>query len=274
MISKTAKFWSVTGLPQTYDRYIGHNPLLEAGVLGGVGALAGYAGGGLVAQGVLKTLMMGKSPAEQAAMMRELEGDNTIGAIRLLLGGMGGLAGTGYATLKHGQFRKGPGAFLKSMTDPKYWEKNPEERDFETKKLEEMYKNIPYRSQKQFYSSGRLQKNEAEETTGFTAPRVPVHTAVELLEADPFLRLNQKTVTREILDNAGQGRSGLVSGHDLMRSAIQAGAGAGVGYVFGRVASSLLSLPTPVTNRLSAAGALAGALINTGLFAEVLGYAP
>jgi len=29
-----------------------------------------------------------------------------------------------------------------------------------------------------------------------------------------------------------------------------------------------------VTNRLSTAGALAGALVNTGLFAEVLGYAP
>jgi len=270
MISKTAKFWSVTGLPQAYDRYIGHYPLAEAGVLGGLGALAGYAGGGLATKGILKTLMAGKSPAQQAAMMSELEQDNTIGTIRLMLGGMGGLAGAGYAALKHGQFRKGPGSFLKSMWDPHYWEKNPEERDYETKKLEEMYKNIPYYSQKRFYSSGRLQKNEAEETTGFTAPRVPVHTAVELLEADPFLRLNQKTVTQDIISNAGQGRSGLVSGHDLMRSAIQAGAGAGVGYVFGRVAGSLLSLPSPVTKRLSAAGALAGALINTGLFSEVL----
>ena len=268
-IPKTAAFWSATGMPSTYDKYIGSKPLLETAFLGGTGALGGYAFGDAIMRNMVPAIMAGKSPLEKQKALEELRQDGTLNTIRMMLAGMGGAAGVGYSVIKHGQLRRGFKELASSMRNPEYWDEHPDELQSNIAKMRQSYRSIPYELRRKYYSSGRQEKTSAEEGV-FMAPRVPVHTSLELINGDPFLHLNEKTVTNQILSSAGEGRSGLLSGHDLMQSAIQAGAGAGVGYVFGKVAGSLLSLPTVVTQRLSAAGALAGALINTGLFSEIL----
>jgi hypothetical protein len=100
----------------------------------------------------------------------------------------------------------------------------------------------------------------------FNAERIPMSASLDLIYSDPFLSRGQKRVAGMVLEGAEGGNSGLVSGRDVARSAIQAGTGGGVGFLLGKVMGALLSLPSPVKSRLSVAGAIAGAIVNTGLF--------
>jgi hypothetical protein len=97
---------------------------------------------------------------------------------------------------------------------------------------------------------------------------VPISESLQLIKGDPYLSITQKDIAATLFENAEQKRYGLTSGTSLMRSAITAGAGGGAGYLFGRAASSLFSLPSIVSKRLSVAGAIAGALTSTGIFTE------
>ena len=103
----------------------------------------------------------------------------------------------------------------------------------------------------------------------FNSDRIPVSYSLNLINADPFLTLSQKDIMGTVLEGAEGGNSGLVSGRDIARSATQIGVGGGVGILLGKAVGALLSLPSPVTRRLSIAGAIAGALTNTGLFSEI-----
>jgi len=97
---------------------------------------------------------------------------------------------------------------------------------------------------------------------------VPISESLQIIKGDPYLSITQKDIASAIFEKAEKKKFGFTSGGSLMQSAVTAGAGGGAGYLFGRAASSLFSLPTIVSKRLSAAGAIAGALISTGIFTE------
>ena len=106
------------------------------------------------------------------------------------------------------------------------------------------------------------------EDVAFNKDQVPISQSLHLIKGDPYLSLDQKDVASVIFEGSENSRSGLTSGNSLMRSALAAGAGGGAGFLFGRAASAIFSLPPIVTKRLSGAGAVAGALLGTGIFTE------
>lgn len=97
---------------------------------------------------------------------------------------------------------------------------------------------------------------------------VPISESIQLIKGDPYLSITQKDIAATLFENAENKKYGMTSGNSLIRSAVAAGAGGGAGYLFGRAASSIFSLPSVISKRLSGAGAIAGALIGTGIFTE------
>ena len=264
---------AIQGFTSAYTQHIGRKPWLEAGVLGTGGALAGYHGMNLIVPQLLKVLMVGKSPKARQKMLDAFKSDGTLQFLKNFGAGIGGLAGVGYAAQKHMDWGGGTEGALASMKDSRYWD-TPEGRavskavsknKFETRRLNNISKS-------KGYSSGRRHKVAALgvwEDPLFNSERIPVSYSLNLINADPFLTLGEKEITGMVIEGAEGGDSGLVSGRDVARSAIQAGVGSGAGILFGKTVGALLSLPSPVTRRLSVAGAIAGALINTGLFSEI-----
>jgi hypothetical protein len=264
---------AIQGFTSAYTRHIGRKPWLEAGVLGTGGALAGYHGMNFIVPALLKALMVGKSPEERRSMLDAFKSDGTLRLLKNLGAGIGGVAGVGYAAQKHMDWGGGLEGALGSMKDSRYWN-TPEGRAVSKVVSKNKFKarqrlNI---EKSEGYSSGRTQKvafsgNYTDPL--FNSERIPVSYSLNLINSDPFLTLGEKEITGMVLEGAEGGNSGLVSSRDVARSAIQAGVGGGVGILFGKTVGALLSLPPPVTRRLSVVGAIAGALTNTGLFSEI-----
>jgi hypothetical protein len=272
-MDKEASIKKITG---AYGKYIGRKPWIEGPVLGTLGGLAGYFGGGLVLPTLTKALMTGRSDQEVQDALRELKRDpGTQNMLRSLLASMGVAGGLGYAAQKHLDFGAGAEGLGRSFIEGQdYWNR-PEVQDHLERIRKQQRKDISYRPIRT-YSSGRTMKKTAGEEysnglpANFEYERVPLSQAMDLINEDPFLTLPQKEITDVVFQGAEGKSTGLVSGKDLMRSAVRLGVGATTGYLFGRAASSLLSLPTTVTKRLSQVGAVAGGLINTGIFSELL----
>jgi hypothetical protein len=259
-----------------YHQHIGRRPLVETGALGAAGAGLGYFGSRLALPYLVNALLAGKSQEEQEEAWRELQEDGTLGMLSGASGVVGGLLGAGYGLQKHLDVGGGISGALSSMTDPEYY-KRPEVVERMQALAKERMRRVRTtdRSLTTPYTSGRSGAKMLEVQASFEdgllfdKERVPISTSIDLINKDPFLTLPQKKVTDLVLTGSGEGSSGLTSGKNLMRSAVQLGVGAGTGYIFGRAASALLSLPPPVTKRLSGAGAIAGALVNSGLFSEI-----
>jgi len=270
-----------------YSKYVEAFPAGEAALLGGAGALAGYHGGGLITSTLLKTILVGKSPAEQAEIMARLKKDGTVGLIKMLTGIAGGALGAGYAINKHIDTSRGAEGAVGSMFDPEYKEKHPEYLKRQWEDAKEMAKNTKYNRKAlgvPAYTSGRnepmqklnslLKEAYGGEVTGFSDPfhkqNIPIQYSMDLVNNDPFLSIPEKDATNMIIEGAEDSTSGLASGRSFMRSAIHAGVGYGTGYVFGQMASKVLSLPPTVTKRLSTSGGIAGAITNTGILGKIL----
>jgi len=264
---------AIGNVTRAYHDYVGSKPIIEAPVLGALGAATGYYGAGFVIPKLLKVLMAGKTEQEKADMMKEYESENTEGLLRNLLGVAGGAAGVGYSLNKHLDLKGGLKGAFDSLSDQNYWSR-PEVRERVNAARDSRMAALRYTPQRT-YSSGRsLAKQASLEYSSVWAPnmeqeRVPIAQSLTLIQRDPFLTLPQKDVTTAVLEGAEDSDSGLTSGKKLMRSAVQLGVGAATGYLFGKATSSLLSLPAMVTRRLSGTGAIAGALINTGIFSEL-----
>jgi hypothetical protein len=168
------------------------------------------------------------------------------------------------------------------MKDSKYWNTpHGKARTKEMKRRRRTKDLLRDISKTKGYSSGRTKlgmlEDQSEKTSAldvwedplFNSERIPVSYSLNLINADPFLTLSEKEITGRVLEGAEGSNSGLVSGRDIARSAIQAGVGGVAGVLLGKAVGALLSLPSPVTRRLSVAGAIAGALTNTGLFSEI-----
>ena len=264
---------AIQGFTSAYTRHIGRKPWLEAGVLGTGGTLAGYHGMDFIVPILLKALMVGKSEKERQGLLEEFKGDGTLQLLKNLGAGIGGAAGVGYVAQKHMDWGGGLKGALGSMKDSRYWN-TPEGKAVNkvvSKNKFEARRDTNIQRSKG-YSSGRTQKVAFSDVYAdplFNSERIPVSYSLNLINADPFLTLGEKEITGMVLEGAEGGNSGLVSSRDIARSAIQVGVGSAVGILFGKTVGALLSLPSPVTRRLSVVGAIAGALTNTGLFSEI-----
>ena len=97
-------------------------------------------------------------------------------------------------------------------------------------------------------------------------PGVPVSYSLDLIWQDKYLNGKEKTNASKPFFEASDSKSGLVSTGDLVRGAMHAGFGLAGGYVAGQVLGTVFGAPKTVTQALSASGALAGILKNTGVF--------
>jgi len=263
---------AIQKITKAYGNTIGSKPWIEAPALGTAGAITGYMGAGLVVPRLIDMMMMGKTEQEKADILREYNASDTLELAQKLMAGMGGIAGTTYGLQKHLDVRHGAEGLKDSFVEGrKYWER-PEIQEDLKKRIKERQESVQYTPTRR-YSSGRSFKKTASYSDGipstFEQSRVPISKSLDLINEDPFLTLPQKEITDIIIEGAENSSSGLTSGKALMRSAVRLGVGAATGYVFGRAASTMLALPSPVTKRLSRVGALAGGIINTGIFSEI-----
>lgn len=265
---------AIQSLMKAYGNTIGSKPWIEAPVLGGVGALAGYMGADFVVPKIVKLLLMGKTEQEKADMLREYNASDTLDLAKKIMAGFGGVGGMAYGLQKHLDFSRGNQGLADSFIQGReYWDRPDVQDVLKTTKAKEQ-QGIRYAPTRNF-SSGRSLKNFKQGSYGYGFPdnfehdRVPISESLNLINEDPFLTLPQKEITEIVMEGAEGTDSGLTSGKSLMRSAMRLGVGAATGYVFGRAASSLFSLPAPITKRLSNVGALAGAVINSGIFSEI-----
>lgn len=97
-------------------------------------------------------------------------------------------------------------------------------------------------------------------------PGVPVKYSLDVIRNDKYLDGKTKWNATVPFYAADQNGSGLTSVGGLARGAIRAGFGLGAGYLAGKTLGTIFSAPPAVTQTLSATGALAGMLKNTGVF--------
>jgi hypothetical protein len=97
-------------------------------------------------------------------------------------------------------------------------------------------------------------------------PGIPVKYSLDLIYGDKYLNGNEKINASSPFRNADPNGSGVISQGDLTRGAMRAGFGLGAGYLAGKTLGTIFAAPTAVTQTLSASGALAGMLKNTGVF--------
>jgi hypothetical protein len=99
---------------------------------------------------------------------------------------------------------------------------------------------------------------------------IPVHQGRQMIHRDPFLTNQDKSMVDSVMINAGEGKSGSISGFDIASTAVKAGIGLAAGIAFGKTMGNLFSMGSAQTSRLSNIGAVAGALYNTGIFSKEL----
>ena len=121
-----------------------------------------------------------------------------------------------------------------------------------------------------FTKANSLRKTAAYDATYnnalFDHPAVPVDYSMDLIWNDKYLDGKTKINALTPIANAGQGSSGLVSPKDIAKGAIRAGFGLGAGYLAGKTLGGIFMAPQAVTQTMSATGALAGAILNSGVF--------
>ena len=112
-----------------------------------------------------------------------------------------------------------------------------------------------------------LEKMAQAYTPGmFGAPIIPLGGTMNMVAADPWLHPEQKAGLMNLLASAAHtADSPMFSGYDLARTAVQAGVGAAGGWALGRLMGTVSLLPNSTVRTLSNSGAVAGALLNTGV---------
>ena len=269
------KGFDFTNISRGYENTVGQYPIAEAALGAGVGGVGGYLGGNLLAKQTLKLLLSNKSPEEREQIMQKLQQDGTFSMISGVTGALGGIAGAAYPLYQRGDTSGGTGRWLDSVMIPGYNKRNPERIKALGQQARQTFKDRKYsvedvENNRNMFSSGR-QKTAAVSLLDdpFVRDRVPVGFIMDLIQQDPFLTMTQKQQVNGIIESAEGETTGLVSGKDMMRGALRAGVGLATGYAFGQVTGKLFSLPSDITKRLSTAGAIAGGILNTGIFREI-----
>jgi hypothetical protein len=97
-------------------------------------------------------------------------------------------------------------------------------------------------------------------------PQIAIGSALDLVQGDPFLRAEQKQQFYGFLGDAAQGKSrGLISPGTIVRTGIGAGLGYTGANVAAKVLGSVFGLQPSTKKTLRRMGALAGALLGSGV---------
>jgi len=185
--------------------------------------------------------------------------------VALRIAALLGTAGAAYPLLT-GLDTSGKGSAVGSLTDPDYWDKHPETSKADYDRTQKSIAGDTWDYEDMDFTRGAGMEKEYAWDAPYMGERIPASVAMDLLGNDRYLDNSQKSLTVGILNDAEEGRSGLISGKDITRSAVRAGVGYGAAYLFGNTMGKVFGLPTPVTKQLSHFGGLAGAVINTGIF--------
>jgi len=221
------------------------SPLGSALAVGALTALPAYLAAPYAIRGLENITNRGLSPEEAAESRIETERD--MPKIRRRLALAAGLA-AGAFPLMHNLNTNEPGL---GLTD---WTRHTVKEASDTGLAREAF---------QKYAA---MMNPSADNPLYNHPTVPISFATDTIRRDPYMDARLKTQTLNIFGATGEGRTGLISTGDLVRGAVKAGLGFAGGYIAGRALGSLFSLPTNMTNALSATGGIAAALKNTGVF--------
>lgn len=255
-----------------YNKHVGNRPALEIPLLAGVGALGGAAGAkqlgynpwvGAGLTGLLAALYgVGKhvdtggtmSDALQSLLQTDYYKKHPEASRRLQLAGRLKVQNAKPVTGKLSLGRRIAEAAVPQLSAPalvkRVGEAGSEERS--------MWKE---QCDKYAFFMGAADELDQEV--------IPVNYSRLLVASDPFLAPSAKILTGDLLLAAKGGPVGMTSGRSLYKAAIKAGAGYGAAYLFGRGLTSVLGAGTETSKKLSTAGGIAAAVINSGILNEL-----
>lgn len=250
-------------VPKLWQEYVSSRPLVESGVLGGAGAVGGYYGSGLLAKGLLNTIMAGKSDEEKAEQWQQWENEGFTDTIRNVGGAAGGLAGLAYPMFKNYNGK------IESLTEKNYYANHPEEAAARAKASP---LHSQYRDTGVFERYKELNKHASFDMAFDNTSSIPVQGAMDMFWDDPHLSHPERTYAAGLVSAANQDQPyGVLSPSDLALGAVRAGVSFGIAKSFANVVGNAMKLPSDVRDRMSNAGGIAAAVMSTGILNKVTG---
>lgn len=230
------------------DRLSTGEKTLLAGAAGGA---AGYYGSKALSNFIISLLFANKSYEERKELLERVSRDNRLNKLTALIGGAAAAYFAGGRDLKFDNWDN----FKNSFKNREYL-KSPEAYKKYTDNLNSSLRG-------EWYNSKTAGDNM------YMEDNIPIKTSLRLVDEDLFLNPFEKSVTGSLIYGAENKDSGLTSGKKLTDSAIRAGVGFVPSYMFGKGVGTVLGLPAPIRDRISFAGGLAGAVINSGILKEI-----
>ena len=120
-------------MTEYYQKNVGSNPLLDTAALSAGAGLVSYLASGPIIKAVTSAAGLGSPDIQRAAQQYFADPDN-LAKTKRRLAILAAAAGAAYGVYKHSDWTGGMPGFKQSMTDPKYWEKNPDRREAYTAK--------------------------------------------------------------------------------------------------------------------------------------------
>jgi hypothetical protein len=260
---------------RAYTKHIGSKPALASAALGAGGAAAGYFGTDLAARAFLGLSLIGKDTPEKEDKWEELKRSGRLAKLKTIAAVLGGGAGVAYPMISsYFKGHSGKDNLKKYLNTNKFERDNPSAMQLE---IDEAKKNPDplnpsYIMQPSAtYQSGRTFSKYASDTLDyFMEDNIPIHQARQLVRRDPFLNMGQKATVDGIIGGTNDGDSGLTSSGTIADTAIKAGFGALTGFAFGKTIGSVFAFDDAERKRLSRTGAVAGAILNSGILSRKL----
>lgn len=222
-----------------YDNVASQHPLLDAALVSSALAGVGYFVAPKLVKGVYR--MTGGSPEEAAAASKDLERDpDAMAAFRKRAALVGGLAGVAYGLGR--VWLGGKGRQESTLAD--------------AQKVASSWDN----------QDDDFDENILSTSHSFYDP-FPKHKALNALQRDPVLFTSSKKQLYELVDMSSSKPT--TNGVSLTSAAINAGIGYGAAWLFGQGIGKLMALPQPMTDRLSMAGGVAAAVLDSGILREL-----
>lgn len=261
-----------------YQQNIGSKPLLEIPLAAGIAGLGTYA----VADQALDALsnFPGMSKLRTSTRRRDQDEDE-LAATKRRLAIMAALLAGGATAYAHADLRGSGKELVDSLTQSNYWTSNPNVPA--RKALIDRF-TLPGKSPEairaEYENSMRnLYKESMDKTAGefydeiaadptFHDLNIPVVKSINVVREDPYLLPSSKGIVSGLVSQSSPDDP-YTSKFGLVKTALKAGADYGTAYMFGQGVGSLLAMPSTMVNKLSQAGGMAYAVINSGILKAV-----